>query len=101
MRIIWANSALLDLDAIRGYYVDEVCNPHAAMRVARAILKTGDALDVFPLRGRRLADGMHTFPVVAYPQYRLVYDVDEAAGVVEIVHVEATVTEAPRPAGGR
>ena len=98
MRVIWANTALLDLDAIEGYYRDEVGNPHAAARVIGAIVTAGDALDDLPYRGRHLADGTFALSVVAYPQYRLGYDVNAAAGVVEIVHVETTRTATARPA---
>jgi len=99
--VIWANSALLDLDAIQSYYRDEVGNPHAAARVIGAIVTAGDTLDVFPLRGRLLPDATYAFPIVVYPQYRLVYDVNEGGGVVEIVHVETTLTATPRPAAGK
>jgi len=98
VRVVWADSAVTDLDAIQGYYRDVVGSPHAAANVGRAILAAGDALDVLPLRGQRQADGTYEFPVLAYPQFRLIYRVDEVAGQVGIAHVETTRTVVPRPA---
>jgi len=57
VRVIWANTALLDLDAIEGYDRDEVGNPSAAARVIGAIVMAGDALDNLAYRGRHLAGG--------------------------------------------
>jgi plasmid stabilization system protein ParE len=98
VQVVWTDPALEDIEAIRDYFLNQVRNPQAADRVTQAIVKAGDALDVLPLRGQRQADGSHEFPVVAYPQYRLVYDVVTSADVIEILHVETTRTAVPLPA---
>lgn len=100
MRVVWTDPALDDIEAIWGYFLHQLRNPYAATAVAQAIVTAGDALDIFPLRGQRQPDGTYEFPVLTYPQYRLVYDVNVPAQLVEIVHVETTLTASPRPAAG-
>jgi plasmid stabilization system protein ParE len=95
--VIWANSALDDLQAVHGYYINEVRNEPAAIAVTSAIVTAGDTLDLLPFRGQHQSDGTYAFPVLAYPQYRLIYDVDAAVQQVEILHVETTRTATPRP----
>ncbi len=98
MQVAWTDPALDDLEAIRGYYLNEIRSPHAAFHVASAIRDAGNALDLFPKRGQQQDDGTYEFPVLSYPQYRLIYDVLDAENVVEILHVEITITGTPRPA---
>lgn len=100
MRVVWSEPALEDVDAAWGYYFYELGNPHAATKVVQAVLAASDALRIFPARGQRQPDGSYEFPVLSYPQYRLVYAIDAMRGRVDILHVETQLTAEPRPVAG-
>ncbi|WP_448207627.1 type II toxin-antitoxin system RelE/ParE family toxin [Azospirillum sp. sgz302134] len=74
MRVIWAPSALGDIDRIYRY-VDSF-NPRAAAHLAERLLGTGDRLSAFPERGRPIGNGRREL-VVVWPyiiRYRIAGD---------------------------
>ncbi len=83
-KVEWRLSALDDRDAIIAYL--EPLNPHAAVNLLRALVLAGDSLALFPYRGRPgLAAG--TCELVAIWPYLLVYEVNEATGIVSILRL--------------
>ena len=84
MRVLWLAAARDDRRQIFGYLAER--NPAAAARLVEALILAADGLASFPWRGRRgLAPD--TRELVAASPYLLVYEVDEAAGVVSILRV--------------
>ena len=84
MRVLWLAAARDDRRRIFGYLAER--NPAAAARLVEALILAADGLASFPWRGRRgLAPD--TRELVAVSPYLLVYEVDEAAGVVSILRV--------------
>lgn len=53
--VIWTSLAVDELEAIQEYL--QARNPSAAQAVAADIMRTGDNLEMFPLRGRDVPGG--------------------------------------------
>lgn len=72
MKIVWAASALKDIEAHYTYL--EQVNPIAARELAIALFTAGDSLSALPLRGRvgRIAG---TRELLAVSPYVIVYEV--------------------------
>jgi toxin ParE1/3/4 len=84
MRVVWRAGARDDRRRIFSYLAER--NPAAAARLIEALILAADSLASFPDRGRPgQAPGTREL-VTAYP-YLLVYEVDRAAGVVQILRV--------------
>ncbi len=83
--VVWSKSALTHLTAIRAYI--EQFNPHAAAKVASAIVEAGNSLATLPYRGRPLPDTDNRELVTIYPyiiRYRVV------GNIVRILRVRHT-----------
>jgi toxin ParE1/3/4 len=75
-RIVWSDSALDDLRAIRSGLGEE-----AAKRVGRVIAESADCLDEFPERGRLgSVEGLRELPLPGLP-WRLTYRLFSDGGV--------------------
>jgi plasmid stabilization system protein ParE len=62
-RVVWADSALDDLDSIKAYIGQ--FNPIAAQRMAQGILTaTENVIGLFPEAGRSIGNGCYEFPIV-------------------------------------
>ncbi len=62
-RVIWADSALDDLDSIKAYIGQ--FSPIAAQRMAQRILTaTENVIALFPHAGRSIGGGHYEFPIV-------------------------------------
>ncbi len=53
--VIWTSLAVDELEAIQAYL--RPLNPSAAQEVVADLIKTGDNLEMYPLRGRPVPDG--------------------------------------------
>ena len=82
-KIIWADSALADLENICSYLSQR--NPQAGYKIGRAILDHVAVLARFPLIGPTYPKGARgSLREVPSPPYRIFYDVDESRQGVEI-----------------
>jgi len=85
MQIIWSQNAIANLVSIRDFIADE--NPVAASSVATKILEAGNALEVFPNRGRanQMTD-VRELVIVGTP-YILIYRVlDHSVEILTVWH---------------
>ena len=84
MRVAWARTAHDDRRRITAWLAER--NKAAAVRVARALLAAADGLAALPDKGRpgRVPG---TRELSAVPPYVIVYEVDYAAGVVQILRI--------------
>jgi len=85
MHIIWSQNAITNLIAIRDYIAKE--NSSAASSVAAKILEAGNALEVFPNRGRasQMTD-VRELVIVGTP-YILIYRVlDHSVEILTVWH---------------
>ena len=57
MTLFYSPLARLDLDEIRSYISEELCNPSSAAETVNAILDEVETLEAFPLIGR-VVDGL-------------------------------------------
>jgi len=81
MKVIWTLDAERDRNDIYDYIAAD--NPHAAVRMSTLFDNTADRLTIFPERGKpgAIPGTRELFP---HRNYRLVYEVDEAADIVWI-----------------
>ena len=90
MRVAWRAAARDDQRRITAWLAER--NKAAAVRVARALVAATDSLAVLPAKGRPgRAPG--TRERSAVPPYVIVYEVDQAAGVVRILRVWHTAQD--------
>ena len=90
MRVAWRAAARDDQRRIIAWLAER--NEAAAVRVARALIAAADSLAVMPAKGRPgQASGTRELSVV--PPYVIVYEVDQAAGVVRILRVWHTAQD--------
>jgi len=71
--------ALQDLKEIKLYITDELCNPEAALKVVRNIIKTYEGLKELPLIGKKLSaviDVKTDFRYCISGSYLIFYRVD-------------------------
>jgi addiction module RelE/StbE family toxin len=87
VQVVWAASALADLDDIRAYYDRETGSQRAGARVGQAIIDTANRLASFPLQGHIGEDGSREWLVRKYPQYLVIYDVHEDRDLIEIISI--------------
>jgi plasmid stabilization system protein ParE len=87
MRVVWADSALDELDGIRAFYDLETGGRQAGARVGQAILDAANSLARFPWQGHIGIDGSREWLVQKYPQYLLIYDVHGDGEFIEIISV--------------
>lgn len=87
MQVVWADSALDELDRIRAYYDLKTGTRHAGTRVGQAIMDAANSLARFPWKGHIGLDGSREWLVRKYPQYLLIYDVHEDHELIEIISV--------------
>jgi plasmid stabilization system protein ParE len=87
VKVVWSDIALDDLDAIRAYYFELTGDMQVGARIGGAILESAAALASFPGRGHLGVDGSREWIVNRYPQYLLIYDVDEKRAEVFILGV--------------
>ena len=85
LQVIWAGQAIRDLQAISTYIRTD--NPAAARSVATAIRAAANNLADFPKKGRAGDAGTREWVVPGLRRYLLIYDLDEAAGLVSILRV--------------
>lgn len=84
MRVMWADSALDDVEQIVTYI--NRFNPMAARRVAQAILDAGDGLARFPARGR-FGSVAGTRELVTVWPYVILYEVEpDAVRILRVWH---------------
>ncbi len=90
MKVVWARAARDDRHRITAWMAE--CNKAAAVRIARALAAAADSLAARPAKGRpgRAPD---TRELSAVPPYVIVYEVDQAAGVVQILRVWHTAQD--------
>jgi len=90
VRVAWRAAARDDQRRITAWLAER--NKAAAVRVARALVAAADSLAVLPAKGRpgRAPD---TRELSAVPPYVIVYEVDQAAGVVRILRVWHTAQD--------
>lgn len=90
MRVLWARAARDDRRRIAAWLTER--NPAAAVRIARALVAAADGLATRPEKGRpgRAPD---TRELSAVPPYIIVYEVDRAAGIVQILRVWHTAQD--------
>jgi len=85
VRLVWRSSALADILAATRWLIE--INPYAAAKLRASILRSGNALAVFPNRGRAIgALGARVLQVRGTP-HMIVYTIDEAAQTVTIRRV--------------
>ena len=84
-QVIWAQAAESDLRAISDYIGQD--NRAAAKAVATAIRAAGNNLAMFPRKGHPGEDDTREWLVPGLRRYLLIYDVDEPAGIVNILRV--------------
>ncbi len=90
MKVVWARAARDDQRRITAWLAEH--NKAAAVRIARALVAAADSLAVLPEKGRPgRAPG--TRELSAVPPYVVVYEVDRAAGVVQILRVWHTAQD--------
>ena len=90
MRVAWRAAARDDQRRITAWLAER--NKAAAVRVARVLVAAADSLAVLPAKGRPgRAPG--TRERAAVPPYVIVYEVDQAAGVVRILRVWHTAQD--------
>ena len=90
MRVAWRAAARDDQRRITAWLAER--NKAAAVRVARVLVAAADSLAVLPAKGRPgRAPG--TRELSAVPPYVIVYEVDQAAGVVRILRVWHTAQD--------
>lgn len=90
MRVAWRAAARDDQRRITAWLAER--NKAAAVRVARALVAAADSLAVSPAKGRPgRAPG--TRELSAVPPYVIVYEVDQAAGMVRILRVWHTAQD--------
>ncbi len=87
MKVLWARAARDDRRRITAWLAER--NPSAAARIGRAL---ADSLAVPPYKGRpgRAPD---TRELSAVPPYVIVYEVNQAAGMVQILRVWHTAQD--------
>jgi plasmid stabilization system protein ParE len=61
MQVVWANSALDELDDIRAYYDTETGSRQAGARVSKAIIDAANKLALFPWQGHIGEDGSREY----------------------------------------
>ncbi len=85
-KVIWANSALEDLEAA-AEYIHRDSPAYAASFVTRT-LQTARSLGDFPERGRRIPEIRHeTIREIFIQSYRLIYQIDEnSVFILAIIH---------------
>jgi toxin ParE1/3/4 len=84
VRVIWRAEALDERRRIFSYLAER--KPAAALRLNEALILAADGLATFPNRGRP-GKAAGTRELVAVSPYLLIYEVDEAAGLVRILSV--------------
>ncbi len=85
MQVVWSRNAINNITAIRAYIAED--DPSAASRIAARILEAGNALEVFPDRGR--GSDLLNFRelIVVGTPYVLVYQVvGETVEIASIWH---------------
>lgn len=90
MRVAWAAAARDDRHRITAWLAER--NKAAAVRVTRALVAAADSLAVLPAKGR-LGRVPGTRELSAVPPYVIVYEMDQAAGVVRILRVWHTAQD--------
>jgi plasmid stabilization system protein ParE len=85
-KVIWAPSALSDLEAIVTYIAAD--NPPAAVRAGEAILAVGDRLALLPRIGQVLSDAeLAGMREVVCGNYRVIHELLQNETVVSIVRI--------------
>jgi len=90
VRVAWRATARDDQRRITAWLAER--NKAAAVRVARALVAAADSLAVLPAKGRP-GRAPSTRELSAVPPYVIVYEVDQAAGVVRILRVWHTAQD--------
>lgn len=78
MKVEWTGSALRDIERIYEYLAD--FNPHAARKLAQALLELGNSLESMPHRGRGAGKKLREL-VAVYP-YKLRYRITRDAIII-------------------
>lgn len=96
-RLIWAESALRDLDGLAAYIAED--SPHYAALTVDRIVSAVEHLAEFPLVGRAVPEFDDlTLREVFWRQYRIIYKVE--ADIVAIVAVAHGARPLDAPLGG-
>ncbi len=90
MKVVWARAARDDRRRITAWMAER--NKAAAVRIARALAAAADSLAARPEKGRH-GRAPDTRELSAVPPYVIVYEVDQAAGVVQILRVWHTAQD--------
>jgi addiction module RelE/StbE family toxin len=94
MRVVLSDRALARLQSIRTYIARH--NPTAAPQVLERIIRTAQRLSDNPLSGPRWRNGRTRALIVNGLPYRIHYAVNEAEGIVEVIHIAHTSQRPPR-----
>lgn len=92
MRVVWSLGANQDRLQIRDYVAAD--NPRAAARLDQIFVEAARQLGEFPRLGRagKIPD---TRELIPHDNYRLIYEVDELAGVVLVLALVHTARRWP------
>lgn len=85
-RIDWTESARSDLKNVVSYIAKD--DPVAALNFGEGIIASVDHLELFPRSSRVVPEkGEDQLREIPYSPYRIVYEIDDAKGVVSVVRV--------------
>jgi toxin ParE1/3/4 len=84
VRVEWQPAALADRAGIVAYL--EARNPIVAIELLQSLILAADSLTTFPHRGR-LGKAAGTRELLTVWPYVLVYEIDDAGGLVRILRV--------------
>jgi toxin ParE1/3/4 len=86
MKVMMSDPALDDVEALEIYLAEK--SPAKAKKITREIFTRGRALATFPRRGRKIPElGDDNLRELIVGDYRVMYEIDDDAGVVEILAV--------------
>ncbi len=85
-QVIWAVSALADLEQIVRYIAVE--DPSSARRLGLTLINRAEELASFPRKGRIVPEkGEETLREIIVVPYRMVYEVSEADHTVHVLRI--------------
>ena len=84
--IVWASSAISDLEQIIRYISEE--DADAAKRLGEGIIESIEQISIFPKSGRVVPEeGEDLLREILYSPFRIVYEIEEEHRTVSIVRI--------------
>jgi plasmid stabilization system protein ParE len=94
-KVIISEPAQSDFGAIVEYISED--NAEAALKLGEDLVEAAEALAQFPFRGKRFGEHRgREIHEIACRGYRIFYQIDEAAGRVEILHLRHGARQEPK-----